>query len=310
MRLRTAIPITLAAAAAGTLAYGALVERTRWTLRRFDVPVLAPEAEPLRVLHISDLHMLPGQRSKQQWVSSLAATDPDLVILTGDNLAGPAAVPAVLEALEPLLDYPGGFVFGSNDYYGPVLKNPLSYFSSSATPKLGQPLPWRQLRDALTGSGWTDLTHHRTTLTAGGRTVELAGVDDPHLRLDNYDAIACPVDPEADIHIGLVHSPEPRIVDRFARDGFDLVLTGHTHGGQICVPGYGALVTNCGLDRSFAKGLHRWSGETWLHVSAGLGTSPYFPVRIACAPEASVLTLIGAPEARHAATRADAAVAA
>ena len=77
-------------------------------------------------------------------------------------------------------------------------------------------------------------------------------------------------------------------------DGADLVLAGHTHGGQLCVPMVGALVTNCDLPRRYAKGLHRWSAaeqESWLHVSAGLGTSPYARVRFACPPEATLLTL-------------------
>jgi hypothetical protein len=82
------------------------------------------------------------------------------------------------------------------------------------------------------------------------------------------------------------------VLDAFAADGFPLVLAGHTHGGQLRVPFYGALVTNCGIDRERARGLHRWSGDTWVHVSAGLGTSPYAPVRFACPPEASLLTLV------------------
>ena len=107
-----------------------------------------------------------------------------------------------------------------------------------------------------------------------------------------------PADASADLRIGLVHSPEPRVLDRFAADGYDLLLCGHTHGGQLRVPGYGALVTNCGIDRDRARWLHRWAeptaehpAGTWLHVSAGLGTSPYAPVRFACPPEATLLTL-------------------
>jgi predicted MPP superfamily phosphohydrolase len=73
-------------------------------------------------------------------------------------------------------------------------------------------------------------------------------------------------------------------------DGADLVLAGHTHGGQLCVPGVGALVTNCDLPRSRAKGMSQ-HGDAVLHVSAGLGTSPYAPVRFACRPEATLLTI-------------------
>src|SRR5207302_802106 len=116
-----------AALGTGTLAYAAGVERRRWTLRQATLPVLAEGAPPLRVLHISDLHMMPEQKSKQRWVAALADLDPDLVVNTGDNLAHRNAVPAVVRALGPLLDRPGLFVFGSNDYYAPKPKNPARY---------------------------------------------------------------------------------------------------------------------------------------------------------------------------------------
>ncbi|HEV7824235.1 MAG TPA: metallophosphoesterase [Mycobacteriales bacterium] len=292
MRWRTALPLAALAAGTATVAYAAGVERTRWTLRRFDVPVLEPEAEPLRVLHVTDLHMTPGQRSKQEWVRELVALDPDLVVLTGDNLAHVDAVPAVVHALQPLLDRPGAFVFGSNDYYGPRPKNPFMYFDRDHEKVMGPELPWEDLRDVLTESGWADLDNRRDTVKAGGRVIEVRGVDDPHLSLDDYPSVAGPLDPGADLHLGLSHSPEPRVLDGFAADGFDLVLCGHTHGGQLRVPFYGALVTNCGIDRERARGLHRWGPDMWLNVSAGLGTSPYAPIRFACPPEASLLTLV------------------
>jgi uncharacterized protein len=295
MHMRTAFRVggLLAAAGAATAAYGCLVERNLFTLRRFDVPVLAPDAEPLRVLHISDLHMTPDQQRKQAWVAQLAATDPDLVITTGDNLAHPDAVTAVVRALRPLLDRPGAFVFGSNDYRGPVLKNPFEYFNQDREYVQGVELPTEDLRDVLVAAGWTDLNNARALIKAGGRTVEMIGVDDPHVARDDYPAVAGAVDPTAAVHLGLTHSPEPEILTRMAADGVDLLLAGHTHGGQVCVPGVGALVTNCGLDRRMAKGLHRWPGSAaWLHVSAGLGTHPTAPVRFACRPEASVLTLV------------------
>ncbi|HEX6500563.1 MAG TPA: metallophosphoesterase [Micromonosporaceae bacterium] len=293
MRMRTVFRagVTTVGLGAATLAYASLVERNLFTLRRFDVPVLAPDAEPLRVLHLSDLHMTPGQRRKQDWVAGLAATDPDLVVVTGDFLAHPDAVPAVARALQPLLDLPGAFVFGSNDYHGPVFKNPFGYFNRNREYRHGADLPTEDLRTLLVSSGWVDLNNRRATVKAGGRVIEAAGVDDPHIGRDVYRSGA--VDPAADLHLGMTHSPEPRVVDDMAADGFDVVLAGHTHGGQVCVPGYGALVTNCGLDRRMAKGLHRWQAtDTWLHVSAGVGTHPTAPVRFACPPEASILTLI------------------
>ncbi len=278
-------------AGAGTLAYASLIERNLFTLRRFDVPVLPPEAEPLRLLHLSDLHLTPGQKRKQQWVSNLAGLDPDLVIVTGDNMAHPDSVAHVLAAYEPLFGVPGAFVFGSNDYTGPVWKNPFTYFSYDKRDyKHGVDLPFEELRVAFTNAGWVDLNNARAQLKAGGRVIDLVGVDDPHIGLDDYPA--GPADARADARIALAHAPEPRVLDAFAADGYELLLAGHTHGGQVRVPGVGALVTNCGLPRSMARGLHRWSPTSWLHVSAGIGTHPTAPVRFACRPEASLLTLI------------------
>lgn len=295
MRTRSLIRAAAGTAALGaaTLAYASLIERNLFTLRHFDVPVLAPDAEPLRVLHLSDLHMTPYQRRKQDWVAALAGTDPDLVVVTGDNIAHPDAVPAALYALEPLLDYPGAFVFGSNDYRGPVWKNPFTYFTPDREYLQGAELPYEELRGELVSAGWIDLNNARTSIKAGGREIELLGVDDPHVERADYDAVAGPAAERADVHLALAHSPEPPVLDRMAADGFDLLLAGHTHGGQVCLPFLGALVTNCGLPRSMARGLHRWPGsDAWLHVSAGIGTHPTAPVRFACRPEASLLTLI------------------
>ncbi len=285
------------------LGYAAGIERRHWTLRHATMPVLAEGATPLRVLHISDLHMTPGQHSKQRWVADLAGLQPDLVVNTGDNLAHPRAVPAVLRALGPLLALPGVFVFGSNDYFAPRPKNPGRYLVGRRKVFHGRPLPWRDLRAAMLEHGWTDLTHARRTLPVAGSGVAAAGVDDPHLHRDRYDTIAGRPEATADLRLGLTHSPEPRVLDAFAADGYDLVLAGHTHGGQLRLPGYGAIVTNCGLDRSRARGTSTWGPHTRLHVSAGLGTSPYAPVRFACPPEASLLTLVPRSGGRQEPTR-------
>jgi len=295
------MPLSAAGATMGlglaALGYAAGYERTRWTLRRFDVPVLPAGSAPLRVLHVSDIHMTPGQRSKQRWISGLDALDPHLVVVTGDNLAHADAVPAVVDALGPLLDRPGLAVFGSNDYFAPVPKNPLRYFNAGHKRVAGPPLPWRDLRATFTARGWRDLSNARCSITVDGRRIEAGGVDDPHLRLDRYADIAGPADPTADLRLGLVHAPEPRVLAEFGADGYDLMLCGHTHGGQLRVPFYGALVTNCGIDRSRARWLSRSTDGTWLHVSAGLGTSPYAPVRFACPPEATLLTLVARTDA-------------
>jgi predicted MPP superfamily phosphohydrolase len=288
-----------AALAVGSLAagigYASLIERNAFTLREVTMPVLAPGSTPLKVLHISDIHMRPTQRRKQAWLRELARLEPDLVVNTGDNLAHPKAVPTVVQALNPLLSLPGLFVFGSNDYFAPRLKNPLNYVVRPSHRVFGEPLPWQDLRAAFTERGWLDLTHTRRVIEVAGLRIAAAGVDDPHLKRDRYPTIAGPADRTANLTLGLTHSPEPRVLDRFAADSYQLVLAGHTHGGQLCLPFYGALVTNCELDRSRAKGASRWGANMALHVSAGIGTSPYAPVRFCCRPEATLLTLVAAP---------------
>jgi uncharacterized protein len=292
----TRAALGVAATGVATVGYAAGVERRHWTLREVTLPVLPPGTPPLKVLHLSDLHMTPGQRSKQRWVAGLAALEPDLVVDTGDNLAHVRAVPAVLAALEPLLSLPGLFVFGSNDYFGPTFKNPARYLVPAWQKRVhGDALPWRDLRAALIERGWQDATHARLTVDVAGVTIAVAGVDDPHIKHDRYDLIAGAPDASATLTLGLTHSPEPRVLDAFAADGYDLVLAGHTHGGQLRLPAYGAIVTNCGIDRSRARGASRWGAHTRLHVSAGLGTSPFAPARFCCPPEASLLTLVGRP---------------
>src|SRR4051812_39739888 len=303
-------PASLAGSlAAGSLAagiaYATLIERNAFVVRETTMPVLTPGSAPLRVLHLSDLHMTPRQRRKQDWIRELAGWEPDLVINTGDNLAHPKAVPSVVQALGDLLSVPGLFVFGSNDYFGPKPKNPANYLFNKSRRITGEPLPWQDLRAAFTERGWLDMTHTRREIEVKGQLIAVAGVDDPHLKRDRYETVAGPANPAANLTLGLTHSPEPRVLDRFAADGYQLVMAGHTHGGQLCVPFYGAVVTNCDLDRSRVKGPSRWGAHTQLHVSAGIGTSPYAPVRFCCRPEVTMLTLVAAPTGGgHAGARA------
>ena len=109
----------LVGAGVAGVAYAALVERTWFTLRRYAVPALPPGSAPVRILQVSDLHLTPGQTTKIEWVRSLAELDPDFVVNSGDNLAHVDAVPPLLRAMEPLLERPGAFVLGSNDYFAP-----------------------------------------------------------------------------------------------------------------------------------------------------------------------------------------------
>lgn len=293
-----------AAAGAAALAWGALVEPRLFTLRRYALPVLRPGSLPVRVLQLSDIHMVPGQRTKADWIRGLAALEPDLVVNTGDNLSHLQAVPHALEALKPLLERPGVFVMGSNDYYAPTPKNPGRYLTKDYAKVVAErvALPTEELRSGMTDAGWVDLDNARTSLHLGGQRIDLVGVDDPHIERDDYASVSAPAAADATT-VGVAHAPYQRVLDAMTADGARLVIAGHTHGGQLCVPGYGALVTNCDLDRGRAKGVSRWwpgagtstprpSDAAWLHVSAGLGASRYAPVRFACRPEATLMTLV------------------
>jgi predicted MPP superfamily phosphohydrolase len=283
------------------LGYAAGVEVRSFTLRRVEVPVLPPGSQPIRVLHLSDLHLMPRQAHKMAWLDSLARLEPDLVVNTGDNIAHRDSVRPLLDSLGRLRDVPGVFVFGSNDYFAPSLRNPLRYLlpddgsRNTHTPQL----PWKDLRAEFVESGWLDLTNGSDRLTVRGHRLAFVGVDDPHLEYDDLAAVAGPAPRDADLRIGVTHAPYLRVLDQFAADGYEMVFAGHTHGGQVCLPVKGALVTNCDLDTARAKGLHRHPADSrpgdpassWLHVSAGAGTSPYAPVRFCCRPEATLLTL-------------------
>lgn len=294
-----------ALAGLGTLAYSAGIEVRNFVVRRVEVVALPTGHRPLKLLHVSDLHLVPSQGMKRRWLSSLADLEPDLVVNTGDNLSHQDSVEPLVESFGRLLEVPGVYVFGSNDYFAPSARNPLWYlFPDSGRRNVHTAkLPWRDLRTAFDSAGWTDLTNSSARLEVGGTSFAFVGVDDPHLGYDDLDAVAGRAPTDADLRVGVAHAPYLRVLDQYARDGYDITLAGHTHGGQVCLPFKGAIVTNCDLDTARAKGLHRHPadsrpgepGTSWLHVSAGAGTSPYTPVRLFCRPEATLLTLLPKP---------------
>jgi uncharacterized protein len=294
--LKGAVGLTALAGVAG-VGYAAGYEVRAFVLRQAVVPVLPVGASPLRVLHLSDLHLVPRQHRKRAWVAGLADLEPDLVVVTGDNLAAQDAVPAVLETYEGLLRRPGVFVLGSNDYWAPKPRNWSRYLfgNTGGVNEEAVPLPTGDLVRGFTDAGWVDLDNVRTRFDVAGLDLEFVGVDDPHLGYDRYEDVAGAAATDADLTIGVTHAPYRRTLDAMTADGAGLLIAGHTHGGQLCVPGFGALVTNCDLPRRQASGLSRWSADgqdAWLNVSAGLGTSPYAPLRFACRPEATLLELV------------------
>ena len=294
------------AAGAAAAGWGVLVERNLYTVRRATLPVLPAGSPDLTVLHLSDLHMAPWQRRKQRFVRRLAELQPDLIIDTGDNLGHEIGQLGIEAAFAPFEGVPGAYVWGSNDYWAPQAKNPLSYFGGpSIAPSQGpRRLDTASLGRFLTGLGWADLNNKAARLVVRGVAIDLVGVDDPHRGYDRLDEALPGLrglrrrKQKADLTLGVAHAPYQRTLDALVDQGADVVLAGHTHGGQVCVPGFGALVTNCDVPRDQVKGVSLWThgGRTArLNVSAGLGTSIYAPVRFACRPEVSLLTLTARP---------------
>lgn len=286
-------------AAAAAHVWARHVEIHQYTLRELELRILPPGTRTIRVLHLSDLHLLPDQQRKLEFLEYLSLQRPHLVIDTGDNIASAAAIPVLAEALDPLLQRPGAFVLGSNDMFAPMPKNPARYLlpdprPAGMTDREVPTLPVRELVARLSEHGWKDLTNSRASIELGGLEVRLVGVDDPHLELDEMPAPSAPEPPLPDhghvLRLGVAHAPYRRVLDSFVADGADLILAGHTHGGQLRLPGIGALVTNCDLPRAQARGLSTWQGVP-LNVSAGLGASPYSNYRLLTPPEATLLTL-------------------
>ena len=300
---RTAL-VALGAAGAvgiGTAVWGVGIERHLFTIREQAVPALPPGSAPLRILHVSDVHMAPWQRRKQAWIAALADLGPDLVVNTGDNLGHPHGIRGVRTAFDPLRGVPGVYVHGSNDRTAPSPRNPLRYFAGpSKRPVRAAALDTGTLDDYLRDElGWICVDNDAAAIEVAGVRVDVLGTDDAHHHADRLDlvpgAIARLPEGAPAATLGVTHAPYRRVLDAFTAWGADVILAGHTHGGQVRLPGHGALVANCDLPLAQARGLSAWSHEgrtTALTVSAGLGHSIYAPVRFACRPEASLVTLV------------------
>jgi predicted MPP superfamily phosphohydrolase len=264
--------------------YGFL-ERGWFRLARYRLDILPTGGSTtLRVLHLSDLHFVRDDRRKARFIGKLP--EADLTVLTGDILGEAEAVENAVAALHSARGRVASyFVLGSNDYFRPRRLNPLRYFKSRSH---GGGIPGRSgdLIAALEGDGWTHLKNRGTEFAMNGLRIEVGGLDDPHIhRHDIRTAIRREPD---EFGLAVVHSPDP--VAELAALGYDLIVAGHTHGGQVRLPIVGALVTNSHMPRFLARGLSR-VGNAYVHVSPGLGTSKYAPFRFLCRPEATMLEL-------------------
>jgi uncharacterized protein len=285
---------------AGAVAYASVIERRWYALRHDTLPALRPAASrPLRILHISDLHWTPGQHHRLGFVRRCLRAKPDLIVSSGDALEHPEAIEPIIELHAELAEHcPVVKVLGSHDYWGPTFRFPLWYLFDHDRKVYGERLDTARFVRGLEAAGVHVLENRRATIDTIAGPVDVAGLGDPHSRLDrpaqiDWRALSTPVA----LRLGVVHAPYLRALDVFDQHGFDVVLAGHTHGGQLRLPVLGALVTNCDLPVSQARGTFRHGIDLWVHVSAGLGHSRYAPIRFACRPEASILDIVRGEDA-------------
>ncbi len=234
-----------------------------------DVPHLPEAFEGYTILHVSDLHFRADPAFLAALVDRVAGLVYDLCVMTGDYRAltfGPwQAAADGLASLRPHLAGPIYGVLGNHDTIRMV--------------------------PALEDAGYRLLLNEWVRLSRGGEAIYLAGIEDAHFyRLENYHRAAHDIPRDA-VSILLSHTPEA--YRHAAHAGFDLMLCGHTHGGQICLPGGIPVLTDADSPRRLARGPWRWHGMAG-YTSAGAGTS-IVDVRLNCPPEVTLHRLRRGP---------------
>lgn len=281
----------LAAIAIG--AYGTLIEPFRLRVRRVQIPVSSWDAadDPVRILHITDLHLRAGDVRRVRMLHGLSHLRPDLLLLTGDLIHGGHRprdeLETVLAALAPIRAAHGAYaVLGNHDH---VRRHRIRSW-------LGQPLRFQDtsaLEDTLKTHGIRVLTNTHATVTIRGKQLTLIGVDDPFYWLDDIGRATAGA-PRDGARLLLAHTPD--IIRTLDDERFDLILCGHTHGGQVRLSEDIVWHTNTRMKLPRNAGLMRM-GDHLVYCSAGVGVS-VLPVRINCPPEVGWIELVPAQSAQ------------
>ncbi|MHB9133394.1 MAG: metallophosphoesterase [Armatimonadota bacterium] len=229
------------------------------------IPDLPPAFDGFRLLHLTDLHLWRHSPRAGELLAIVEQLQPDLVCLTGDYSYTALSLDDADTFLQRLAEKTKAVgVFGNADYR--------DGHSKEVHERWGHYLPF--------------LTNTALCLEKGGNALWIAGVDDPHLGRDSLPTALSQVPPEVPV-ILLAHSPE--IIRQPLDPRIRLILSGHTHGGQWCLPGGKAIYLNAKVPRAYASGRHDLDGVT-LYVSRGIG-STRIPLRYACLPEITQFTL-------------------
>ncbi|MDB5096558.1 MAG: metallophosphoesterase [Cyanobacteria bacterium RYN_339] len=264
-----------------------LGDRWGFRTRRVTIPIKGLAA-PLRVLHLSDLHLCAHDRAKATFIRKTTDADYDFVFLTGDIAEEEAAEALVPGLLTRTPRYGAFAVLGNHDHWRMSTGDHLWEFlggTSRNRTTWTEVLPMKARYEA--DDRWRVLINEHVQLEINGQRVVIAGIDDPFTRRGDLHKTMQGVK-QADVLIGLVHVPTD--LASLSQRGFHLVLAGHTHGGQVRLPFIGALRTQCDLPTRHAAGLHHVE-RTAVHVSQGLGAGRLIRVRLFCPPTAYDITL-------------------
>ena len=263
-----------AALAAAYLLVRARLEAESLTITRVDVPVagLPAELDGFTLIHVSDLHLRGYGPQEQELIRAVRTLPGQVLVVTGDFLGGPGGATVLIPLLMELgRDRQVYGVLGNHDHRPPINTQAL-------------------VRD-LTRAGVRMLINRGAVIHHRGRRLRIAGVDDPHSGRDDLAQALADVPPSApgarEPLLLVAHSPD--ILDAASRAGVDLVLAGHTHGGQICLPGGVPVFTNTRRGR-FGAGLFQ-RGATRMFVTRGIGTAG-LRARLFCPPEVAVVRLV------------------
>lgn len=265
--------------------YASRIESRRYQFEKLRINTAGGGKKLLKVLHLSDLHLSAPETHKIDFLQSITDADYDLVFLTGDifeDLSGIQYASKLL-ARQPRL---GAYaVLGNHEYYAyTMLQRTIGRLSK----RHRHPKSMRDVTPVIDGLERVGIRVLRDEAVSLSREeIHIVGIDYPNIAEEKLTELVNDV-PDNYLKLGLMHVPEN--MSYMSRAGFHVVFMGHTHGGQVRIPGLGALTSNSELPRSQASGLI-WRDQTAFHISRGLGADPRTNFRLFCPPAATLIEI-------------------